>query len=372
MSEHLHSGGSPANIEQRDRQVDQFYRLGCEALNREACREAECHARQALALDASLPALHYLLGSALLEMRDHACALDALEACLARGPRYPLAQHAQAKAALARARMNPEHDPPRERVAGAAPPVSVIICSATPAKFERVCANYGALLAGLEHEIIGIHDARSLCEGYNRGIRRARGELLVFSHDDIDILAPDFAAKLINRMAEFDLIGTAGTDLVRGGVWIDAGWPHVFGQIGGISAPNAGRILATNYVMRGAYAAPMQGLDGVFLAARREVAERIGFDEQTFDGWHLYDLDFSYSAFRAGFKCAVCNDLLIVHESRGNFDALWLQHARRFVAKHLGGPAGDYLPVPLDLCVLEMASAREWRLFTHHMMRVGN
>ena len=371
MFKRLHGGSSPASIEERDRRVDQLYRSGCEALEREAYVEAGRHVRQALALDPSLPSLHYLLGLVLFDMGEFASAVGALDACLERGPRYPLASHAQAKSALARTRLNPGHDPPRERSASAAPHVSVIVCSVTPAKFERVSANYGALLAGLEHEIIGIHDARSLSEGYNRGIRRARGEILVFSHDDIEILSPDFSAKLANRMAEFDLIGTAGTDLVGGGTWVDSGWPHVFGQIG-MPAPSAGRILVTNFVMRGASAAPMQALDGVFLAARREVAERVGFDEQTFDRWHLYDLDFSYSAFRAGFKCAACNDLLIVHESPGNYDALWHQHAKRFITKHLGRPADDYVPVPIEICTLEMASAREWRLFTHHMTRVRN
>jgi hypothetical protein len=37
----------------------------------------------------------------------------------------------------------------------------------------------------------------------------------------------------------------------------------------------------------------IQGMDGLFFAARREVAEKVGFDEVTFDGWHGYDTDFT-------------------------------------------------------------------------------
>ena len=35
----------------------------------------------------------------------------------------------------------------------------------------------------------------------------------------------------------------------------------------------------------------------------------------TFDGFHHYDLDFSYSAYRAGFRLAVVNDICIYHAS---------------------------------------------------------
>jgi hypothetical protein len=38
-------------------------------------------------------------------------------------------------------------------------------------------------------EIIGIHDARSLADGYNRGIAQSRGEHIILSHDDIEIRA---------------------------------------------------------------------------------------------------------------------------------------------------------------------------------------
>ena len=74
--------------------------------------------------------------------------------------------------------------------------VSVIICSIDPRKFAQVSSSYDHALAGVEHEIIGIHDASSLAEGYNRGIDRARGDALDFSHDDVDVLSPDFAARV--------------------------------------------------------------------------------------------------------------------------------------------------------------------------------
>src|SRR6185503_5578792 len=49
----------------------------------------------------------------------------------------------------------------------------------------------------------------------------------------------------------------------------------------------------------------MQALDGLFMAANREVLERVRFDEVTFDGFHGYDMDFSFSSHLAGFRLAV-------------------------------------------------------------------
>jgi hypothetical protein len=68
------------------------------------------------------------------------------------------------------------------------PSLSIVICSIDARKFERVSQNYRQRFAGRDVEIVGIHDARSLAEGYNRGIARSRGERVILSHDDIEIL----------------------------------------------------------------------------------------------------------------------------------------------------------------------------------------
>jgi GT2 family glycosyltransferase len=74
-------------------------------------------------------------------------------------------------------------------------------------------------------------------------------------------------------------------------------------------------------------------LDGVFVACRRDAAAAVPYDEATFDGFHLYDLDVSYRAHRAGFRLAVACDLGIVHESKGDFGAEWSRYAARFRTK---------------------------------------
>jgi hypothetical protein len=214
-----------------------------------------------------------------------------------------------------------------------APDVSIVVCSIDARKFERVTANYRTLFAGRAIEIVGIHDARSLAEAYNRGVARSRGSRLILSHDDIEILSPDFAARVDRHLDAFDLIGIAGTTRLVGGKWADAGDPYVFTLV---TSPDPEHGNYATMMLGGGplVATGIQALDGVLMAMRREVAAAIPFDAETFDGFHLYDLDFSFRAHRAGLRLAVCRDLVVIHASTGTYDAAWEEYKRRFEVKH--------------------------------------
>ncbi len=154
------------------------------------------------------------------------------------------------------------------------------------------------------------------------GSRQSRGERIILSHDDIEILTPDFAERVERHLERFDLIGVAGTTRLVTGKWELAGDPYAFVLI---SAPDreSGRY---ETVLRGGgplVVPGIQALDGVFMAMRRAVAVSIPFDEAVFDHFHLYDLDFSFRAYQAGFALAVCRDLVLIHQSMGRFDAVW-------------------------------------------------
>jgi len=240
--------------------------------------------------------------------------------------------------------------------------LSFIICSINPGKFARVTANLASLLDGSDYEIIGIHDARSLCEGYNRGFAQATGAFIIFCHDDIEILAPDFETRLRTHLERFDVIGPAGTTHHRGASWMHSGWPYQHGQVAHrMHDPAHYRV--DIYGVDGPVTAPAQSLDGLFIACRRAVVEAIGFDEALLDGFHLYDTDFTYSAFRAGYHLAVCHDLWIVHASTGRMDQAWVEQAQRFLGKHHATvPQGAAGPNPLR-CVRVQTRAQVRALF---------
>jgi tetratricopeptide (TPR) repeat protein len=215
----------------------------------------------------------------------------------------------------------------------AAPPltITVVVCSVTPEKLARCRAALEASLAP-GFEFLAIGDARSLAEAYNRALAAAKGEAVVFLHDDVEVVSPGLDALLASALARADVVGVAGTRRLAGPT---LGW--------GGQAPMAGWLVHTDatgipwdfslLALKGGLAGGMDALDGCFLAARTASARRIGFDEKTFDAFHFYDLDFCLRARRAGLAVAVDTDILVRHASRGSLGADWQSQAGRFVAK---------------------------------------
>jgi GT2 family glycosyltransferase len=209
--------------------------------------------------------------------------------------------------------------------------ISIVICSIDPVRFARVCANYRAVMGDEPHEIVGIHDAKGMSEGYTRGLAQSRGDLVIFSHDDIEILTPEFTERLKRHMSRFDAIGVAGTLRLIGAGWIASGPPYSLGQILHMAGEQY------QIAFYGGYRQAMEGaqaMDGLFLAFRREVIMRVGWDQQNFTGFHCYDIDCTYRAYQMGYRLAVVVDLPMLHLSHGNFDHTWQDGAQVFMRKH--------------------------------------
>jgi hypothetical protein len=210
-----------------------------------------------------------------------------------------------------------------------------------PEKQKFIQRHYAELLRDQHHEVILIPDACSLAEGYNRGIERSRGDIVVFSHDDVEIVNPDFAARLCYRMRSCDVAGVAGTDHLDRPAWHAMGWPHVHG----LCASIGDRVTTTIYDLPGGHRAPIQALDGLFLAVNRSVLDSIRFDEETFTGFHLYDLDFTYGAYLQGFRLDICSDMGIIHASSGDYGGQeWPVFAAAFKQKYAGRLAQPVVP----------------------------
>jgi tetratricopeptide (TPR) repeat protein len=350
--------------------VDALYARAVTAWGAGLWAEAIDIAGQALRIDAKLPALHYLVGCSRMELGDTQAAARDFAACLALAPAYPLSGQALARRALSLAREDlragrQSADQPIARSDHRS--ISIILCSASAPRFEKTAAMYRRLLADVPHEIIAIHDARSLAEGYNRGLALAANEFVVFAHDDVEIASPDFAARLLSGLRHHDVLGIAGTDRIKGGAWHFAGHPHLHGQI---AMPAATGLVVTLYGVTSVSCGKLLALDGLLLATRRDTALRIGFDAQTFDGWHLYDLDFTLRAARSGLDCAACSDILAVHASQGSYDQEWIRYSERFIAKHRLERGAGIFHQP-ELVSLPVRSVDEWRLMTEHLISFG-
>ena len=226
------------------------------------------------------------------------------------------------------------------------PSISVVVCSIDERKARRIREHYRRLLRGRLAEIVQITDARSLSEGYNRGFRQTCGEIVIFSHDDIEIISDDFAKRLLRHFETHDVVGVAGPSKLVGPSWISSGPPHIHGMV-------AHRLESGGYQLH-LYGPPTdtaQALDGLFFAARRKVCETVQFDEEIFDGFHYYDLDFTFRSFEAGYRLKVGADILLFHDSLGSYDAKWTKYGARFEKKFR-----DRVP-------FEPAARPRWRSF---------
>jgi protein O-GlcNAc transferase len=210
--------------------------------------------------------------------------------------------------------------------------VSAIVCSIRPDYFDGIKRQLEQQFARHDFELIGIHDAKSLCEAYNRGAAQAKGDILIFCHDDIDIVNADFGERLLRHLQTQDLVGVAGTTKLVNAEWVISGPPFAHGQIIH-KQPGQQGYLYYGIGLQAPVVEGVQALDGVMLAMHRKVWEAIRFDEVTFDGFHCYDIDFTYRCYRAGMRLAVPMDLLLIHFSAGRYDEVWQTYNARLLDK---------------------------------------
>lgn len=299
---------------------------------RRACRDAARLGPHAMAL-----------GRALAAAGDRDAAAAAWLARFAADPgAYDAIQAIVSSAAADRARAAMPMPVPDRGSHPAPRSFGFVICSIDEARFAAVSRSLGQRFGAIDHEIIRIPDAASLAEGYTRGLARTRADAVVFCHDDIDLLAPDAAARLAGHLTTHDVVGVAGSTRATGPAFSWTGHPTIHGwvthRIDGAGDFEPSFLSLAHPAVRG-----IEVLDGVFIACRRDAAVATGFDAAIFDGFHGYDIDFSLRASLAGRSVAVACDLALVHHSKGRYDAAWQRYAERLRAKFAGrldGPVG--------------------------------
>lgn len=209
--------------------------------------------------------------------------------------------------------------------------ISVIVCSADAEKTAHVHAHYERLLGTVPNERLLIYNPESMAAGYNQAIDKSRGDVLIFSHDDVEFLQDDFVGTIERHLQSVDVLGVAGTDLLTGANWISAGGGHLFGQV---AHPHSRGFGVCEYGTESVLATDCMALDGCWMCAKREVVESIRFDDATFDGFHCYDLDFSFRAHLARYRVGVASDLFPIHYSGGTYNERWRESCRKFEQKH--------------------------------------
>ena len=214
------------------------------------------------------------------------------------------------------------------------PDISIVTCSKVDARFNSLKKNLSEIFGG-HVQLVRIHDAKSMAEGYNRGARMTFGHIVIFCHDDVEFLNRDAPEIIAADLTDYDVVGVAGTSRLKEGRWHSAGNKHIHGQVAHSfnGRSDEFQICVFGDQRNTPVIGHIQALDGLFFAVRKNVLESVRFDE-VFNGFHLYDLDFTFSAYLAGFRLAVDRRIHLLHHSGGRYDHNWRRYFDLFNHKY--------------------------------------
>src|ERR1700712_2326715 len=219
--------------------------------------------------------------------------------------------------------------------------VSIIISSANAQQLEQVTENIGDTI-GVPFEIIGFDNSngqQGICTVYNRGIQQAKYDILCFMHEDVIIKTQNWGIALKAIFEENPDVGLLG--VVGGGYK-----PFTPSTWGGLGIYNTFSNIIQSYKhsdkppyhdFRNPDNAKLEEVacvDGVWLATTKKVANSIKFDE-TFTGFHSYDIDYSIAVGQQ-YKVCVTYEVLMNHLSEGSYSRGWLEDTLKLHKKWAG------------------------------------
>ena len=215
--------------------------------------------------------------------------------------------------------------------------ISVIVCSRKDA-LDNIHERNIRKTAGAEVEYIRIDNQNNrfgLSAAYNEGVKTAHGNIIVFMHEDVFFMEGNWTSVLESKFSNSStgLVGVAGTQYLfaQNPGWAVAGRPYIRGHV--IHELDNGEVYNLTVFNWEHSDVEVVAVDGLFFAIRTSLFNTIHFDEETFDGFHFYDIDICMQ-IRKTHKLIVTWDLLVKHQSGGAFDEQWKRYAHQFCKKY--------------------------------------
>lgn len=205
--------------------------------------------------------------------------------------------------------------------------ISLIVCSRCPDKLDSLKKNVAKTI-GAEYEFVIIDNSDNrynIFSAYNEGVARSKGDILCFMHEDLVFHSKKWGNNVIAHFDnnEIGLIGVAGgTYLPKVPLitWWDSNCTgHI---IQGMTIENHYYRLLPIYKNskerdEKKNASEVVAVDGMWFCIKKSMFDRIRFDENTFHGFHCYDLDICMQVLGQNKKIEVVFDILIEHKSTG-------------------------------------------------------
>ncbi len=207
--------------------------------------------------------------------------------------------------------------------------VTVVYCTreTSPKHTEHIIKSSG--LHNHIEVIEIINNGESLTKSYNRGLKQAKNDIVVFCHDDITIETKQWGHKLLklfSKNPEYGIIGVAGTKFMStSGQW----WENPKKMYGRVTHTHEGKTWDSNYSEDlGQDIEEVVVVDGVFFAVNKNKLTS-SFNED-FEGFHFYDVSFCFENFLKGTKLGVSTLIRVNHKSIGMTNESWEANRVKF------------------------------------------
>lgn len=216
--------------------------------------------------------------------------------------------------------------------------ISIIICSRRKNVLDNFLSSIERTI-GAPYELVVIDNTENrynIFSAYNYGVGQAKGDILLFAHEDLVMRSEGWGADLEKYMAEdpeIGMIGVVGTQCVAKA---PRGW-NTWGMQGENVRPmcrivqNVGDpkysfegekcFCMTYHNPEGVAITQAMGVDGLMFAIRRKLFDdgMVRFDEETYGGFHCYDIDMSMQVAQCK-KVMVLLDIELKHLSNGSYN----------------------------------------------------
>jgi hypothetical protein len=215
--------------------------------------------------------------------------------------------------------------------------ISIIVSSYKSEMFSGFSDNVKATIGDVPYEIIRIDNpgVTGIAAAYNSGARKSIYPYLCFVHEDVLFNTQNWGRLAVDHFEQDSTLGLIGVAGSRYKTFMYSGLGSTWGNAGlRMNIIQRLKNESKHFMRKGSAtnAEEVVTLDGCFLCTTSKVFAGVQFDEQTFKGFHCYDIDFSF-AVSFKYKVAVVYDILLEHLSAGGFNKEWMKETFKLHSK---------------------------------------
>ena len=193
--------------------------------------------------------------------------------------------------------------------------ISCIICSRKPDIPAELKENIASTI-GCEYEVVVIDNSKneySIFSAYNEGVRRAKGDILCFMHEDILYHTEGWGEKVSKLLEDstIGLLGVGGAHMLPSAPMYWSATPFISEYFHNSDHGIIDYCIQETYMKNGL--ADVVVVDGLCMFVRSEMFLRIRFDAESFSDFHAYDIDICMQVQKIGLRVCVSNVLLVEH-----------------------------------------------------------